>query len=100
MLKKLLLLKHCIRVKGDLSVKVERYKMPKSSFLSVDKDMATLCNMFISNDRLCRLLYRTDKTPMQKLFEKREIDAPEAKPHHLYQACLTNRNFKCILLGH
>lgn len=65
MLKKLLLLKHCIRVKGDLSVKVDRYKMPKSSFLSVDKDMATLCNMFISNDRLCRLLYRTDRTPMQ-----------------------------------
>lgn len=46
-------------------MKVERYKMPKSSFLSVDKDIAKLCDMFIDNDRLCRLLYRTDKNPMQ-----------------------------------
>lgn len=46
-------------------MKIERYRMPKSSFLSVDKDIASICNMFIENDRICRLLYRTDKTPMQ-----------------------------------
>ena len=45
-------------------MKIERYKAPKSSFLSVDKDIATIENMFLSNDRLKRLLFRTNKDPM------------------------------------
>lgn len=76
MLKKLLLLKHCIRVKGDLSVKVDRYKPAKSSFLSVDKDIASLSRMFMDNDRLARLLYRTGKDPMhdKNLNEEEKIE--------------------------
>lgn len=46
-------------------MKINRYKPPKSSFLSVDKDIATISELFIDNDRLCRLLFRTDKSPMQ-----------------------------------
>lgn len=45
-------------------MKIERYKAPKSSFLSVDKDIATIEDMFLSNDRLKRLLFRTNKDPM------------------------------------
>ena len=47
-------------------MKIERYKMPKSSFLSVDKDIASICEMLMENDRICRLLYRTNNNPMQE----------------------------------
>lgn len=46
-------------------MKVEGYKVPKSSFLSVDKDIASITDMFLSNDRLKRLIYRTNKDPMR-----------------------------------
>lgn len=45
-------------------MKVERFKAPTSRFLSVDKDINQICEMFLNNDRLCRLLYRTDSRPL------------------------------------
>lgn len=38
-------------------MKIESYSFPKSSFLSLDKDMEILVNHFIKNDRLMKLLY-------------------------------------------
>lgn len=46
-------------------MRIEGYKVPKSSFLSVDKDIASITDMFLSNDRLKRLIYRTNKDPMR-----------------------------------
>ena len=38
-------------------MKVETYTFPKSSFLSVEKDMELLVNLFLKNDRLKKLIY-------------------------------------------
>ena len=39
-------------------MKIERYKKPMSSFLSVDKDIETILGKMYDNPRLKRLLYR------------------------------------------
>lgn len=39
-------------------MKIERYKKPTSSFLSVDKDIETILGKMYENPRLKRLLYR------------------------------------------
>ena len=57
-------------------MKIERFKAPTSRFLSVDKDINQLCEMFMDNDRLCRLLYRTDSHPLdaENLTELEKIE--------------------------
>ena len=45
-------------------MKIVNYKVPKSSFLSVDKDAAKIMDLMLKNDRLKRLLYRTNNDPM------------------------------------
>lgn len=40
-------------------MKVENYRQPKSSFLSMDKDMKLLTDLFLKNKRLQKLLYWT-----------------------------------------
>ena len=47
-------------------MKIENYHPPKSSFLSINKDMRLLVDKFLSNDRLCRLLYYTDRNALDK----------------------------------
>ncbi len=42
-------------------MKVEGYAIPKSSFLSVDKDMGIITKQLLGNPRLKRLLYYTTK---------------------------------------
>lgn len=42
-------------------MKIENYHPPKSSFLSINKDMRLLVDRFLSNDRLCKLLKYTDR---------------------------------------
>ena len=42
-------------------MKIEGYIPPKSSFLSINKDMRLLVDKFLSNDRLCKLLHYTTK---------------------------------------
>lgn len=42
-------------------MKVEGYAIPKSSFLSVDKDMGIIAKQLLGNPRLKRLLYYTTK---------------------------------------
>ena len=47
-------------------MKIENYHPPKSSFLSINKDMRLLVDKFLSNDRLCKLLYYTDRNALDK----------------------------------
>lgn len=47
-------------------MKIDSYKPPKSSFLSINKDMRLLVDKILSNDRLCKLLYYTDRNPLDK----------------------------------
>ena len=41
-------------------MRIDSYHPPKSSFLSINKDMKLLVDKIISNERLCKLLYYTD----------------------------------------
>jgi len=47
-------------------MKIENYHPPKSSFLSINKDMRLLVDKMFSNNRLCNLLYYTDKNALDK----------------------------------
>ena len=47
-------------------MKVENYRLPKSSFLSVDKDMSIIADYLMKNDRLKKLLYYTSKDCLLK----------------------------------
>jgi hypothetical protein len=40
-------------------MRITNYQFPKSSFLSVEKDMELISNMIFKNTRLQRLLYYT-----------------------------------------
>ena len=42
-------------------MKIDRAKMPKSSFLSVEKDMGIIIGEMLKNERLKRLLFHTTK---------------------------------------
>ena len=47
-------------------MKIETYRSPKSSFLSVDKDMEIIANWMLKNKNLKKLLYYTTKDAMKK----------------------------------
>ena len=47
-------------------MKIEKYTFPKSSFLSLDKDMALISNYIVRNTRLKKLLYYTSKDALTK----------------------------------
>lgn len=47
-------------------MKIENYHPPKSSFLSINKDMRLLIDKFLANDRLCNLLFYTDRNALDK----------------------------------
>ncbi len=47
-------------------MKIENYHPPKSSFLNINKDMRLLVDKFLSNDRLCNLLYYTSKDALDQ----------------------------------
>ena len=42
-------------------MKIQNYTYPKSSFLSIDKDMNIIVDYMIKNDRLKKMLYYTSK---------------------------------------
>ena len=66
-------------------MKVQNYQIPKSSFLSVDKDMSIIADWMLKNNRLKKLLYYTTKDALKRpnLTEKETID-------------LINKNIKII----
>ena len=47
-------------------MKIENYHPPKSSFLSINKDLRLLVDKILSNDRLCKMLYYTDRNPLSQ----------------------------------
>jgi hypothetical protein len=47
-------------------MRINNYHPPKSSFLSINKDMRLLVDKILSNDRLCKLLYYTTKDALDK----------------------------------
>ena len=47
-------------------MKIDSYHPPKSSFLSINKDMKLLVDKIIANERLCKLLYYTDSEALNK----------------------------------
>lgn len=47
-------------------MKIETYQFPKSSFLSVEKDMSLIASYLLKNDRLKRLLYYTTPDCLNK----------------------------------
>lgn len=47
-------------------IKGKNYLFPKSSFLSIDKDLSIICNMIMKNKRLQKLLYYTTADPLSK----------------------------------
>lgn len=47
-------------------MKLEGYQMPKSSFLSINKDMQLLVDKFLSNERLKKLLFYTSRDALSK----------------------------------
>ena len=47
-------------------MKIQTYKYPKSSFLSVEKDMNIIVDYIIKNDRLKKMLYYTSKDCLDK----------------------------------
>lgn len=47
-------------------MKIEGYKMPKSSFLAVEKDMGIITSEMMKNNRLKKLLYYTTKDALNR----------------------------------
>lgn len=47
-------------------MKIEGFKIPKSSFLSIEKDLNLIINKMLKNDRLKRLLKHTTKDCMKQ----------------------------------
>ena len=57
-------------------MKIENYQFPKSSFLSIEKDLGIITNIILKNDRLKRLLYYTtpDALDRPKLTEDQSLE--------------------------
>ena len=57
-------------------MKIVNYEFPKSSFLSIEKDMSLIANKIFKNTRLQRLLYytRPDALDMQDLNEEQVFE--------------------------
>ena len=47
-------------------MKVQSYTYPKSSFLSIEKDMEIITSSMLKNERLKRLLYYTSNDCLDK----------------------------------
>jgi hypothetical protein len=48
-------------------MKIENYQFPKSSFLSIEKDLSIITNLMLKNERLKRLLYYTTPDALDKV---------------------------------
>ena len=47
-------------------MKIENYQFPKSSFLSINKDLDIITSKIIKNDRLQKLLFYTVRDPLSQ----------------------------------
>ena len=48
-------------------MKIENYQFPKSSFLSIEKDLSIITNLMLKNERLKRLLYYTSPDALDRV---------------------------------
>ena len=48
-------------------MKIESYQFPKSSFLSIEKDLSIITNLMLKNERLKRLLYYTTPDALDRV---------------------------------
>lgn len=57
-------------------MKIERYQFPKSSFLSIDKDLNIITNRILKNKRLQKLLYYTvpNALDLKELNEDQQLE--------------------------
>lgn len=57
-------------------MRIDGYQMPKSSFLSLEKDMELIVQRIFANDRLKKYLYYTVKNPLEqpKLTDKQTAE--------------------------
>jgi hypothetical protein len=57
-------------------MKIDSYHPPKSSFLSIDKDMKLLVDKLLANNRLCNLLYYTSRDALDrpKISEEKKLE--------------------------
>ena len=46
-------------------MRIESYKFPKSSFLSINKDLDLIINRILENERLQKLLFYTTNNPLK-----------------------------------
>ena len=46
-------------------MKIVNYQFPESSFLSINKDLEILINLFLKNERLKKLLYYTTNDALE-----------------------------------
>ena len=47
-------------------MKIDNYQFPKSSFLSIEKDLSIITNLMLKNERLKKLLYYTTPNALDK----------------------------------
>lgn len=66
-------------------MKIDGYQMPKSSFLSLEKDAELIINKILANERVKRLLYYTTKDALRK---------PNLTPEQSIE--LFNKNIKLV----
>lgn len=55
---------------------IKKYTIPKSSFMSVDKDLALITEWMLKNKNLCKILYYTDRDALDRpaLTEEQRIN--------------------------
>ena len=60
-------------------MKIENYQFPKSSFLSINKDLDIITNRILKNDRLQKLLYYNVENPLDQpnLTEDQQLELLE-----------------------
>lgn len=68
-------------------MKINRYRYPESSFLSVDKDLDIIIGWLMKNNRFKKLLYYTDKDALRK---------PDLTEEQSLELVVNDRNIKRV----
>ena len=82
-------------------MKIETYKYPKSSFLSMEKDMSIIVDMIMKNENLKKLLYYTTKDCYNKpnLSEEQTLELFEKNIKMVPKLYIDNEVFNYLLIN-
>ena len=82
-------------------MKIETYKYPKSSFLSMEKDMSIIVDMIMKNENLKKLLYYTTKDCYNKpnLSEEQTLELFEKNIKMVPKLYIDNEIFNYLLIN-